>query len=133
MSVNGILYPTSLKRKKPLARTAKLKRVALPRGTKRIKAKRSKPRRGHETPVEHDAVKQAVLIRSGGRCEGAVDTDGQIVHAPDCWGFADWEHGHPMHTKSRGADGDFIEENIRWGCIACHQFKHGGFKPCPNK
>lgn len=135
MSVNGFLYPTSLPaRNKPLARTSRLKRVALPHSTTPIPKVRRKPR-VRKTVIRLTckalkALRREVWLRDGercGDCEKALPLEGGLM-----------ERMHLSHIQSRGAGGGDTLENTRclcWHChlVVLHMYGADGMKPCPSK
>ena len=103
---------------------------------KRPNRKRYAPRRNRESPEETLQVREQLILRSLGHCEGARIRRGKeiiIEHAPDCSGVADWDHGHAAHNKSRGAGGKFELDNLRWVTAACHRWEHSGGKVVARK
>jgi hypothetical protein len=94
-------------------RRSPIKRYAPPR------KRRPGTRRGQPTAQEKMAVRLAVYERAQGRCE--------VRKHPECsgdrilpWGGDLFVIGHLAHIKSKGAGGEFTEENTVWSCWKCH-------------
>jgi hypothetical protein len=84
-----------------------------------IRSRRTKPRRGKDTPATKTAVRLAVYERAEGRCELNLVAD-CIQGVLPFTGVTPWDHGHAVHLKSTGAGGRWTMENIKWGCHPCH-------------
>lgn len=88
----------------------------IPKPTRREKApQRGLPRQGKKAKrdrAELDAVKPALLERSGGRCEAKV--------AARCTGVGVTAH----HVQRRAQSGPNDLDNLVWACRACHQELH---------
>lgn len=94
-----------------------MKRTPLKRHTP-IKKRRSKPRRGQPTAKEKAEARRQRYATAEGRCELHLHercTPGVLPYEGDVFVRA-----HLVHLKSRGAGGDWSQENLRIGCYFCH-------------
>ena len=97
-----------------------------------IRRKRRGTRRGQPTQVQKHTIKERIYERDGGRCQlnispqclrGVLPMDGELMF-----------RAHLMHKRSRGAGGDWSDDNLAIGCSFCHEASHNSQgKPCPAK
>jgi 5-methylcytosine-specific restriction endonuclease McrA len=77
------------------------------------------------TSKEKGIIRHRIFVRSGGKCE-------------ECGHFileerGEWCSMHTSHTRSKGAGGDWSDNNLRGLCIACHLVGEHNPKSVPSK